>query len=232
METPQQYTLAYFGGWLWTIFLIIPPSFALNIAFPAQSGAYSVGSTDNVLGLAGIPMSDAKIASVALMILHQLAAYAYYVAPAFFLLERAVGTHNKGYWWKMATRLPLSLGIWLFALAFPFYGAINSLMASISVPFTAFAIPCFTFVYAYSRSHETRSLAPLPPFPFLRAFNWAPIFAVCIFVGFFFLGYGGAAIYYSIKGIADNAKTFGVFAACYQCPANWQSYLKNPDWTV
>jgi auxin influx carrier (AUX1 LAX family) len=61
------------------------------------------------------------------MIIHQMAAYAYYVIPAITMWERIVGSHNKPLWIKLPSRVPVSLGIWLFAMAFPFYGPINSL---------------------------------------------------------------------------------------------------------
>lgn len=68
---------------------------------------------------------------------------------------------------RMPSRLPVSLLIWLFAMAFPFYGSINSLMAAISVPFTAFAIPSLTFLIIYRR-HDLRLNAVLPPLRWLR----------------------------------------------------------------
>lgn len=43
METPKQYTAAYTGGWLWTMFLVIPHSIAINLAFPDK-----IGGADNV----------------------------------------------------------------------------------------------------------------------------------------------------------------------------------------
>ena len=33
MEVPRHYTKAYVGGWLWTIFLIVPPSISINLAY-------------------------------------------------------------------------------------------------------------------------------------------------------------------------------------------------------
>ncbi len=51
--------------------------------------------------------------------------------------------------------------------AFPFYGAINSLMSSISTRFTAFVIPCLVFIYIY-RTPDQRSAAPLPPWKALQ----------------------------------------------------------------
>ena len=65
-------------------------------------------------------------------------------------------------------------------MAFPFYGAINSLMASISVPFTAFALPCLIYNYVY-RNKERRDNAPLLPWKWLTVSgglgrgSWWPI---------------------------------------------------------
>ncbi len=49
-------------------------------------------------------------------------------------------------------------------------GSINALMSSVSVPFTAFALPCFVFIWIY-RKPERRTMAVLPPFS---------IFKVCV----------------------------------------------------
>ena len=38
-----QYTKAYMGGWAWTIFLVVPQSITVNLAF--QTG---IGSADTV----------------------------------------------------------------------------------------------------------------------------------------------------------------------------------------
>ena len=81
--------------------------------------------------------------------------------------ERFIGTHNKPWYIRLPSRLPVSLLVWLAAMAFPFYGAINSLMASISVPFTAFALPCLVYNYVY-RHQARRDDAPLPPWSFLK----------------------------------------------------------------
>ena len=67
----------------------------------------------------------AKVASVALMIIHQLAAFAYYVTPVMYMWERLIRTHNQPWYIRLPSRLPVSLVIWLIAMAFPFYGAIN-----------------------------------------------------------------------------------------------------------
>ena len=76
--------------------------------------------------------------------------------------ERIIRTHNQPWYIRLPSRIPISLLIWLLAMAFPFYGAINSLMASIAVPFTAFALPCAVFIWIY-RTKEAREAAPKPP---------------------------------------------------------------------
>lgn len=43
METPAQYTKAYTGGWLWTIFLVVPHSIAVNLSWPTD-----IKGADNV----------------------------------------------------------------------------------------------------------------------------------------------------------------------------------------
>ncbi len=55
------------------------------------------------------------------------AAYAYYVIPALIMWERLIKTHKLPFWIRLPSRLPVSLGVWLFAMAFPFYSTINSL---------------------------------------------------------------------------------------------------------
>jgi hypothetical protein len=46
-------------------------------------------------------------------------------------------------------------------------GAINSLMSSISVPFTAFALPCLVYIWIY-RHQAARDASVLPPYKWLQ----------------------------------------------------------------
>ena len=76
---------------------------------------------------------------------------------------------------------------------------------------------------------------PRPPSctPLLHhAWNWAPTFAICGFLAIVFVGFGGTAIYYSIQTIVQNSQTYGIFAQCYQCPANYKTLLNNPSGTL
>lgn len=57
--------------------------------------------------------------------------------------------------------------------------------------------------------------------------NWAPIFIICGLIAVVFIGFGGAAIAYSIKTIYDNSKAYGLFARCYQCAKNYERLLTN-----
>ncbi len=58
------------------------------------------------------------------------------------------------------------------------------------------------------------------------------MFFCCAAAALFYTGFGVTAIAYSIKTIVDNSRQYGVFAACYQCPPNWQSLLRHPNSNV
>ncbi len=61
----------------------------------------------------------------------------------------------------------------------------------------------YTLPMVYARCTRSRSM---------QAKNWLPMFFLCGFAAVVYLGFGFAAISYSIKSIVDNSKTFGVFA--------------------
>ena len=42
------------------------------------------------------------------MILHQICAFVYYMAPLFYLAEKIAHVHHKSMWWKVPVRLPIS----------------------------------------------------------------------------------------------------------------------------
>lgn len=48
---------------------------------------------------------------------------------------------------------------------------------------------------------------------------FTPWYFFCLTMIIVFSGFGGAAIYYSIKLVSQNFNTFGAFAKCYACPA-------------
>jgi auxin influx carrier (AUX1 LAX family) len=54
------------------------------------------------------------------------------------------------------------LSIWLFAAAFPFYGAINTLMTGLTSPLLMHVVPCLAFLLHYRhKAHRENSVYPL-----------------------------------------------------------------------
>jgi auxin influx carrier (AUX1 LAX family) len=54
------------------------------------------------------------------------------------------------------------LSIWLFAAAFPFYGAINTLMTGMTSPLLMYVVPCLAFLLHYRhKANRDSSVFPL-----------------------------------------------------------------------
>lgn len=46
------------------------------------------------------------------------------------------------------------LAVYIFALAFPFYAAINSLMYGLVKPLMSYSVPCLTYLVYYSKEQN------------------------------------------------------------------------------
>ncbi len=54
------------------------------------------------------------------------------------------------------------LSIWLFAAAFPFYGAINTLMTGLTSPLLMYVVPCLAFLLHYRhKAHRDNTVYPM-----------------------------------------------------------------------
>ena len=63
---------------------------------------------------------------------------------------------------------------------------------------------------------------------FWGAYGWTPLFVINIAMTLLYLvAKFGFGVVYNIRSIKRNVKTFGVFAECYQCPANYKQHLKH-----
>ncbi len=49
--------------------------------------------------------------------------------------------HTRSAWLRIPLRLPVALAIYFFAVAFPFYGSLNSIIGAVASPFIAFMFP-------------------------------------------------------------------------------------------
>lgn len=154
-----------------------------------------------------------------MMLMHQLVAFCLYSAPLYYMWEKLLHVHSKSLWLRIPLRLPVALFVWFLAIAFPFYGNINSIIGAINSPAIALIFPCLAYSWVYRTPQARASCTLLPP-NFMRKWDWAPIFVLNLFIVLWFLVNGvGFGIAYSTIQIVDDVKTFHVFAECYQCPA-------------
>lgn len=217
MRNQTKFLGAFGFGWVWSLLLTIPHSVAVNLVYPQ-----AIGKNDNVFGL--LPVNTGLKIAAWLMVVHQFVAFALYCTPLLYMFEKLCGVHEKSLWLRYLVRLPVALFIYFLGIMLPFYSSINAFMGAFGAPLTAFVLPSLTFNWVF-RTKARRATAVFPPSRPFSYYNWnVAIFINCIiFVAY--LGFWGGAVYYAIKSIVDNAHTFGLFAECYQCPANYKKLL-------
>jgi auxin influx carrier (AUX1 LAX family) len=168
-----------------------------------------------------------------LMNIHQFIAFAIYGTSLAYIWEKLWRVHTKPWYIRVPIRLPLAGFIWFLAILCPFYGPINSLYASLAIPFLGFVVPSMCML-TFFKSREQLDNSMLKPYQFIRRdylgiapmlekihprlgllstlWFWMNFFCIVIFTGF-----GGAAIYYSALFVAQSYQTFGAFNSCYGC---------------
>jgi auxin influx carrier (AUX1 LAX family) len=211
MWAPSKYDVVYPLSYLFTFMIAAPHSVLVQLAYPKANLAQ-----DNVYGV--LPRSGVRTASIVLMLIHQIVAYALYVTPIFFAWEKLIGTHEKPAWIRLPSRLPVALLLWLLAIAFPFYSLINSIIGALTASMVSFILPAFAYNLYYMRSASRRAMAPKQPPRWTG--GWAPVFVFNTFLIVYFTIIGfGIGGYASIKSFVDKIHILGVFVDCYQCPA-------------
>lgn len=85
------------------------------------------------------------------------------VTPLYFVWEKLLGIHHtKHVLFRAICRMPVILPIWFFAIAFPFFGPINSAVGALLVTFTVYIIPCLAHM-VYYRSPAARTVCTFLP---------------------------------------------------------------------
>lgn len=80
------------------------------------------------------------------------------VTPLFFMWEKLIGVHKtKSLLLRAVCRVPVMLPVWFFAIAFPFFGPINSTVGALLVTFTVYIIPCAAHMWTF-RSATARQV--------------------------------------------------------------------------
>lgn len=75
------------------------------------------------------------------------------VTPLYFVWEKILGVHQaKNMLLRASCRVPILLPIWFFAIAFPFFGSINSVVGCLLVTFTVYIIPCLAHMVYFCKA--------------------------------------------------------------------------------
>lgn len=77
------------------------------------------------------------------------------MTPLYFLWEKLLGTHQARYIVRVGSRIPVVLVIWFLAVAFPFFGPINSILGALTTTFATYLLPVTLYLITY-RTKEVR----------------------------------------------------------------------------
>jgi auxin influx carrier (AUX1 LAX family) len=136
MWKPVKFKYVYVFATLYVFTLTIPSAIAVYWAF----GDLLLKNT-NALSL--LPRNGARDLAVVLMLIHQFITVGFAVTPLYFVWEKLIGIHtSKNMLLRAVCRMPVILPVWFFAIAFPFFGPINSTVGALLVTFTVYIIPC------------------------------------------------------------------------------------------
>ena len=162
------------------------------------------------------PQSFARDFGIVMMSIHQLVAFGLFIGPFFHMWEQTLKIHDKRFSTRVIYRLPLCGCIVLIAVAFPFFGAINSVLGAFTTSFSTYIIPLVAFNLVFKNENDTVGVAkPLPSWAklhWVRFLNWS--LAGSLFI--FGVGVGGWA---SISNFVKQIENFDYFADCYLCEA-------------
>ena len=207
MDDHSTYDKSYFYSFIYVFTLTLPNAISAYHTFGSLSR-----SNPNSFNM--YPRSVARDFGIVMMSLHQLVAFGLFIGPLFHIFEHFFKIHDKRFSTRVLFRLPLCGCIMLIAVAFPFFGAINSVLGAFTTSFTTYIIPLVAFNLVYRTEDDAKSMAKkLPPWAslkYVRLLNW--FLAAVLFV--FGVGVGGWA---SVTNFIRQIENFDVFARCYQC---------------
>lgn len=103
--------------------------------------------------------------------------YIYLFNLRFHIWENFFHIHHKAFWIRAIARLPLCGSILLIAVAFPFFGPINSVLGAFTTSFATYIIPLVAFNLVFNEPDVVDGMSkPLPKWApdihWVRYINW------------------------------------------------------------
>eukprot|EP00884_Botryococcus_braunii_P009818 jgi/Botrbrau1/18838/Bobra.177_2s0003.1 len=211
MFKPERYDRVYLSAFLYVFTLTLPHSISVNLAF-----GDNVLHQGNVFG--SVPQSIWRQISICLMLIHQVAAFAYYSAPLYYLWEKFLHVHTSPYWIRIPLRYPVAIAAYIFALAFPFYGTLNSIIGAVTAPSITFIFPTLAYSWWFRTKERQQNCVLKPPKFMTPGGSWVLIHCFNVAIVFLFLINGTImGIYYSLVQFVEDVGQFKAFPKCFQC---------------
>ena len=95
----------------------------------------------------------------------QFITFGFACTPLYFMWEKVTGFHTstRNIFVRALIRFPVVLPIWFLAIAFPFFGPINSAIGALLVTFTVYIIPAAAHMVTYRTTfaREVRAKAEI-----------------------------------------------------------------------
>jgi auxin influx carrier (AUX1 LAX family) len=91
----------------------------------------------------------------------QAVAFGLFSMPLMLFWEKLWGLHYSHYLVRTACRIPVALTLWLLALAFPFFGPLNSMIGALFMSFSVFIIPCIAYIITFWSPQARQVTTPL-----------------------------------------------------------------------
>ena len=202
MDNPASYDKSYFWSYLYVFSLTMPNAVTAYHTY-GQEARYNANSFNL------FPRSAGRDFGIIMMSLHQAVAFGLFAGPLFHMWEKLTGIHDKRFVIRAFARLPLCGCMVLLAVAFPFFGAVNSILGAFTTSFGTYIIPCVAYNLAF-KSTDDMIKKPSWNLKWMKRFNWA-VTALVLVGG---VGFGG---YNAIRNFIRQIDQFDYFAECYQC---------------
>ena len=158
--------------------------------------------------------STARDVGIVLMCLHEMVAFGLFSGPLYHLWEKYTGCYDKPFYIKVFYRIPLAGAIVLFAIAFPFYGSVGSVLGAFTSSFATYIIPLAAYSYAFRTPDVQNAMKKRPPswvnMSYMIAFNWCAV-GVVFLCGVCLGGYS------AMDNFVNKVHEFEFFAKCYEC---------------
>jgi auxin influx carrier (AUX1 LAX family) len=186
MNEPSRYDVAYVYSILYVYTMTLPN---------AITGYYRFGSEAATQENAFYLFDDTVYREIAVVLLcvHEVVAFGLFAGPLFIMAEKYLKIDHKHYLIKVAVRYIIVGIMLLFAIAFPFFGVINSVIGAFTATLATFIIPSIVYNMYFNTKDKFDRKAKNSPFNsnymITKTVNYIIAFLIFIF-GFCMGGWG------------------------------------------